>query len=54
MLGHFGFKVIVACIPAIIIGLPLDDWLEANFHEVLTRCHCFDRLRYCLYYCRKT
>lgn len=29
------FKVIVACIPAIIIGLPLDDWLEANFHKFL-------------------
>lgn len=36
------FKVIVACIPAIIIGLPLDDWLEANFIQVLTSCHCFD------------
>ena len=29
------FKVIVACIPAIIIGLPLDDCLEANFHKFL-------------------
>lgn len=24
------FKVIVACLPSIIIGLPLNDWLEAN------------------------
>ncbi|MGX7172941.1 undecaprenyl-diphosphate phosphatase [Enterococcus ratti] len=29
------FKVIVACIPAIIIGLPLDDWLEEHFHKFL-------------------
>ena len=26
-------KVIIACIPAVIIGLPLDNWLEANFHK---------------------
>ncbi|HPR81653.1 MAG TPA: undecaprenyl-diphosphate phosphatase [Enterococcus sp.] len=29
------FKVIVAIIPSVIIGLPLDDWLEANFHSFL-------------------
>lgn len=29
------FKVVVACIPAIIIGLPLDDWLEEHFHKFL-------------------
>lgn len=45
--------MIVACIPAIIIGLPLDDWLEANFHSSY-QLPLFDRLRYCLYYCRKT
>lgn len=28
-------KVIVACAPAAIIGLPLDDWLEAKFHNFL-------------------
>lgn len=27
------FKVIVAIIPSAIIGLPLDDWLEKNFHH---------------------
>lgn len=27
------FKVIVAIIPSAIIGLPLDDWLEAKFHH---------------------
>ncbi|MGO3002742.1 MAG: undecaprenyl-diphosphate phosphatase [Pseudolactococcus laudensis] len=26
-------KVIIACIPAVIIGLPLDDWLDAHFHK---------------------
>ncbi|GFH40639.1 undecaprenyl-diphosphate phosphatase [Pseudolactococcus insecticola] len=26
-------KVIIACIPAIIIGLPLDDWLDLHFHK---------------------
>ena len=25
-------KVLVACLPAIIAGLPLDDWLEENLH----------------------
>ncbi|KAF1296905.1 undecaprenyl-diphosphatase [Enterococcus sp. JM4C] len=29
------FKVVVACVPAIIIGLPLDDFLEAHFHKFL-------------------
>jgi undecaprenyl-diphosphatase len=29
------FKVIVAIIPSVIIGLPLDDWLEENFHSFL-------------------
>ena len=27
------FKVIVAIIPSAIIGLPLDDWLDENFHH---------------------
>ena len=26
-------KVIIACIPAVLIGLPLDNWLDANFHK---------------------
>ena len=26
-------KVMIACIPAVIIGLPLDNWLDANFHK---------------------
>ncbi|MFZ2810401.1 MAG: undecaprenyl-diphosphate phosphatase [Lactococcus raffinolactis] len=26
-------KVIIACIPAVIFGLPLDNWLDANFHK---------------------
>jgi len=29
------FKVIVAIIPSAIIGLPLDDWLNENFHHFL-------------------
>lgn len=29
------FKVIVAIIPSAIIGLPLDDWLDENFHHFL-------------------
>lgn len=29
------FKVVVAVIPSVIIGLPLDDWLDANFHHFL-------------------
>ncbi|MGX7195105.1 undecaprenyl-diphosphate phosphatase [Enterococcus olivae] len=29
------FKVIVAIIPSAIIGLPLDDWLDAHFHKFL-------------------
>lgn len=28
-------KVIIACFPAAIIGLPLDDWLDAHFHKFL-------------------
>ena len=27
------FKVVVAVIPSVIIGLPLDDWLDAHFHN---------------------
>ncbi|MBO0412120.1 undecaprenyl-diphosphate phosphatase [Enterococcus hulanensis] len=29
------FKVIIACLPAAVIGLPLDDFLEAHFHKFL-------------------
>lgn len=29
------FKVIIACVPAAVIGLPLDDFLEAHFHKFL-------------------
>lgn len=27
------FKIVVACIPAMIIGLPLDDWMEEHLHN---------------------
>ena len=27
------FKVVVAVIPSVILGLPLDDWLDAHFHN---------------------
>ncbi|WP_303972118.1 undecaprenyl-diphosphate phosphatase [Streptococcus merionis] len=27
-------KVVIACLPAVVIGLPLDDWLDANFHNL--------------------
>lgn len=30
------FKVVVAVLPAMIIGLPLDDWFEENFHNFTT------------------
>lgn len=29
-------KVVIACAPAAIIGIPLDDWLEAKFHNFFT------------------
>ena len=28
-------KVIIACLPAVVIGLPLDDFLDAHFHKFL-------------------
>lgn len=30
------FKVIVACIPAVIVGLALDDWIDAHFYNPWT------------------
>lgn len=30
------FKVIVAVLPSVIIGLPLDDWLDAHFYNFAT------------------
>lgn len=27
------FKIVFACLPAAIIGLPLDDWMEEHFHN---------------------
>ncbi len=27
-------KVVIACLPAIVIGLPLDDWLDEHFHNL--------------------
>ena len=27
------FKIVLACVPAMIIGLPFDDWFEAHFHN---------------------
>lgn len=29
------WKVLIACIPAGVIGIVLDDWFEANFHKFL-------------------
>ncbi len=29
------FKVIVACIPAAVLGILLDDWMEAKFHNYI-------------------
>lgn len=26
-------KIVFACIPAMVIGIPLDDWMEAHFHN---------------------
>ena len=26
-------KIVFACIPAMVIGLPLDDWMEEHFHK---------------------
>lgn len=30
------FHIIVACIPAVIVGVTLDDWFEAHFYNYLT------------------
>ena len=30
------FKVIVACVPAVIVGLTLDDWIDAHFYNPWT------------------
>lgn len=30
------FKVIVAILPSVIIGLPFDDWLDAHFYNFIT------------------
>lgn len=27
------FKIVFACIPAMVIGLPFDDWMEEHFHN---------------------
>lgn len=29
------FKILVSCVPAILIGLPLDDWLEEHFYNYI-------------------
>jgi len=29
------FKVVVACIPAAVIGLPLDDWMDKHLHNYI-------------------
>lgn len=29
------FKILVSCLPAIIVGLPLDDWLEEHFYNYI-------------------
>lgn len=26
------FKIVLACIPAMVVGIPFDDWMEAHFH----------------------
>ena len=26
-------KIVLACVPAMVIGLPLDDWMEEHFHN---------------------
>lgn len=30
------FKVIIACLPAAVIGLPFDDWLDSHFYNFQT------------------
>lgn len=27
------FKIIVACLPAAVLGLALDDWIDAHFYN---------------------
>lgn len=27
------FKIVIACLPAMIVGLPLDDWMDENLHN---------------------
>lgn len=29
-------KILVSCLPAIVIGLPFDDWIEAHFYNYVT------------------
>ena len=26
-------KIVLACVPAMVVGLPLDDWMEEHFHN---------------------
>ena len=33
ILGFFGLKVLVACLPAAVIGLKFDDYLDAHFYN---------------------
>lgn len=32
---HLWGKVALACVPVVVVGLPLDDWFEAHFHHFL-------------------
>ena len=36
-------KVIVACIPAAVLGILLDDWMEAKFHNYIVYAYVGNR-----------
>ena len=33
-------KILVSCVPAIVIGLPFDDWLDEHFYNYPTGLRC--------------
>lgn len=42
-------KIIVGCLPAAIVGIPLDDFMEEPPLQRLGRCRCAHRLRHRLH-----
>ena len=38
------FKIVIACIPAAVVGLPLDDWMEEHLHTAPVVAFCYIHL----------